>query len=197
MPEHQGRQTSDDASALNTNALFPYESYFLGLIGSKGVLAIDNSGGGYCTYNHNGTDLTRNIKVDSYDRLTGRLLIKAYDRQGNYVGLFDGCAMNNNSYVGIFTSKKEGATMDFSLQVNSQSNRNDNSTGRYVIIDGSNLRLRYGPSLSSDTFKWPDGTNRHPKEGERFRYLGESGDFYKIDFNGNELWVSKQHTHRE
>lgn len=66
-----------------------------------------------------------------------------------------------------------------------------------VVIDGSELRLRLGPSTSSDTFKWPDGTNRHPKVGEKFKYLGESGDFYKIDFKGNELWVSKQFSHME
>lgn len=66
-----------------------------------------------------------------------------------------------------------------------------------VVIDGSQLRLRLGPSTSSDTFKWSDGTNRHPNVGDKFRYLGESGDFYKIDFNGNELWVSKQYTHLE
>jgi hypothetical protein len=68
---------------------------------------------------------------------------------------------------------------------------------RFVVIDGSQLRLRLGPSTSSDTFKWPDGTNRHPNVGDKFRYLGEEGDFYKIDFNGNEVWVSKQYTHLE
>ena len=72
-----------------------------------------------------------------------------------------------------------------------------NSSSKTVVIDGSELRLRLGPSLNSNTFKWPDGTNRHPKVGEKFKYLGESGDFYKIDFNGNELWVSKQFTHIE
>lgn len=68
---------------------------------------------------------------------------------------------------------------------------------RFVVIDGSELRLRLGPSTSYDTFKWPDGTNRHPNVGDKFKYLGESGDFYKIDFNGNEVWVSKQYTHLE
>ncbi|MBR4392079.1 MAG: hypothetical protein IKT08_08260 [Bacteroidales bacterium] len=67
----------------------------------------------------------------------------------------------------------------------------------YVVIDGSELRLRLGPSTSADTFKWPDGTNRHPKVGERFLYLGEEGDFYQIDFHGNQLWVSKKYTHLE
>ncbi len=72
-----------------------------------------------------------------------------------------------------------------------------NSSSRYVIIDGSELRLRLGPSTTADTYKWKDGTNRHPKVGEAFRYLGESGDFYKIDFKGTQLWVSKLYTHIE
>lgn len=74
---------------------------------------------------------------------------------------------------------------------------NTQEGNRVVIIDGSELRLRLGPATSYDTFKWPDGTNRHPNVGDRFIYLGESGDFYKIDFNGNELWVSKQFSHIE
>lgn len=78
----------------------------------------------------------------------------------------------------------------------STSNGYDGNT-RYVVIDGTLLRLRLGPSTSYDTFKWPDGTNRHPDVGDKFRYLGESGDFYKIDFKGNQLWVSKDYSHIE
>lgn len=75
--------------------------------------------------------------------------------------------------------------------------QSNSGVSQFVVIDGSQLRLRLAPSTSSDTFKWPDGTNRHPNVGDKFRCLGESGDFYKIDFNGNELWVSKQYTHLE
>ena len=67
----------------------------------------------------------------------------------------------------------------------------------YVVIDGSELRLRLEPSTNADTFKWGDGSNRHPKVGERFLYLGEDGDFYLIDFHGHALWVSKKFTHLE
>ncbi len=67
----------------------------------------------------------------------------------------------------------------------------------YVVIDGSELRLRLEPSTSADTFKWPDGTNRHPKVGERFMYMGETDDFYQIYFHGNYVWVSKKYTHLE
>jgi hypothetical protein len=71
------------------------------------------------------------------------------------------------------------------------------SSARYVVIDATELRLRLGPSMSAETFKWADGSNRHPNKGERYRYLGESGDFYKIDYKGHELWVSKQYTYLE
>ena len=67
----------------------------------------------------------------------------------------------------------------------------------YVVIDGSELRLRLEPSTTADTFKWGDGSNRHPKVGERFLYIDETDDFYQINFHGNYLWVSKKYTHLE
>lgn len=73
----------------------------------------------------------------------------------------------------------------------------DGELDTYVVIDGSELRLRLEPSTSADTFKWGDGSNRHPKVGERFLFLGEEGDFYQIDFHGHALWVSKKFTHLE
>ena len=73
----------------------------------------------------------------------------------------------------------------------------DEDGERYVVIDGSELRLRLGPSTSSETLKWEDGSNRHPEVGEKFRLLDESGNFYKIDYKGNEVWVSKQFSHIE
>ena len=71
------------------------------------------------------------------------------------------------------------------------------SSSQYVVINGSELRLRLGPSTSADTFKWGDGSNRHPNKGEKYLYLGEPGDFYKIDYKGQEVWVSKQYTYLE
>ena len=88
---------------------------------------------------------------------------------------------------GIISYSEKASMREFAAE--------DSGWGQYVVIDGSGLRLRLGPSTNADTFKWPDGTNRHPKVGDKFLYLGESGDFYKIDFNGKELWVSKQYTH--
>lgn len=68
---------------------------------------------------------------------------------------------------------------------------------KQVVIDGTNLRMRYAPSPDAETFKWADGTNRHPEKGERYTYLGEENGFYKIDYKGHTLYVSKEHSHLE
>lgn len=70
-----------------------------------------------------------------------------------------------------------------------------NTKDRVVVIDGSQLRLRLGPSLDADTYKDSEGNNRHPNVGGKYKYLGKSGDFYKISFEGHELWVSKEYSH--
>jgi predicted RNA-binding Zn-ribbon protein involved in translation (DUF1610 family) len=70
-------------------------------------------------------------------------------------------------------------------------------TPTLVVINGTNLRMRYAPSLDAEIFKWADGTNRHPEKGEKYPYLGEVGDFYKINYKGYTLYVSKQYTYVE
>lgn len=103
----------------------------------------------------------------------------------------------------IDKAQAEARQIESEMQQQSSSSSYSNTSSnrvsgtRYVVIDGSELRLRLGPSTSADTFKWGDGSNRHPVVGEKFRYLGESGDFYEIDFKGHQLWVSKLYTHIE
>lgn len=72
---------------------------------------------------------------------------------------------------------------------------NENSKSKYVVINATDLRLRYAPSMDAETYKQSDGKNAHPNKGESFNYLGEEGDFYNIDYHGNKLWVSKQYTY--
>ena len=68
-------------------------------------------------------------------------------------------------------------------------------TERYVIINANDLRLRLEPSLNADTYKNVDGKNQHANKGECYRYLNESDEFYKIDYNGVDVWVSKDYTY--
>lgn len=71
------------------------------------------------------------------------------------------------------------------------------SSCQYVVINATELRLRWGPSTSAEILRWEDGSERYPNKGEIYLYLGESGDFYKIDYKGSELWVSKKYTYLE
>lgn len=186
-------KTASEATKANvakTNP-YPYNTYFSGTIGTaRGCMTIDNNGHGSYTYDCNGTDLTRNINVVSYNEKTRQMIIKSFNRSGEYVGMFEGYLDDSQLYSGTFTNYK-GGTVSFHLSTN------NNKQPTCVVIDGSELRLRLGPSTSAETFKWGDGTNRHPKVGEKFKYLGESGDFYQIDFHGHRLWVSKLYTHIE
>ena len=61
----------------------------------------------------------------------------------------------------------------------------------YVVVTGTNVRLRLAPSLNSETLTNNKGVNIHPNKGQKLVCLGTSGDFYKVKFNGNNVWISK------
>ena len=63
-----------------------------------------------------------------------------------------------------------------------------------VVVTGVNVRLRRGPSLESDTVKDFYGKNVHPDKGEYLEYIGQSGDFYKVRYKGEEVYISKDFT---
>ncbi len=93
---------------------FPYNTYFTGTIGSNGSLVIDSQGGGSYTYDMGGKPVTRSIRVKTYNKDTGRLLIEGYDTSGAYIGLFDGTVVNEYSYSGTFSNYR-GGSVEFRL----------------------------------------------------------------------------------
>ena len=107
-----GQNVTTEMSVLYKD--FPYNTYYTGIIGAAGNMTIDSKGGGSYTYTSNETSFTRSIKVKSYDRTSGHLLIESYNKSGDYVGLFDGYTSSNSSYSGIFTNYK-GGTVEFRL----------------------------------------------------------------------------------
>ena len=76
-----------------------------------------------------------------------------------------------------------------------ETEEDETAAPQFVVVDATDLRLRFGPSLEADTYKKLDGKNEHVNKGECFPYLGEEGDFYKIDYHGQELWVAKEFTY--
>lgn len=136
-----------------------------------------------------GTGVKKKIGEVPQSRLKNCLLDVLYHLEGSYY------KASSNSQSSIPAQQFDN---DFPMEGDIVQEASENATSvGYVVIDGTNLRLRLGPSTSAETFKWGDGSNRHPNVGEKFKYLGESGDFYKIDYKGYELWVSKQYTHLE
>lgn len=70
------------------------------------------------------------------------------------------------------------------------------STQRYVVVTGTDVRLRLQPSLNAKTLQ-RNGVNVHPKKGERIKYMGESGSFYKVNFQGNYVYIHKDYARFE
>lgn len=148
------------------------------------------------------------FKTTDFKRMAEKGIISISYRSPNGLGLWkrmgdEGMIAINEQMI-VLLNYMDGVKNDASLshsEKEDQNNKNHeqsvNFENQIVVIDGSELRLRLGPSTSYETLKWGDGSNRHPEVGGKFRLLDESGDFYKIDFKGNEVWVSKQFTHIE
>lgn len=64
-----------------------------------------------------------------------------------------------------------------------------------VIVDGVNVRLRHAPSTKGEIALNEEGQTMYPKKGSSFKYLGTYGSFYKIDYFGEELYISRDYTH--
>ncbi|MBQ6087436.1 MAG: zinc-ribbon domain-containing protein [Bacteroidales bacterium] len=65
---------------------------------------------------------------------------------------------------------------------------------RSVVVTGVNVRLRRGPSLEAEIVTDFYGNNVHPNKGDYLEYVGEASDFYKVRYNGEEVWISKDYT---
>ena len=64
-----------------------------------------------------------------------------------------------------------------------------------VVLNGTNVRLRFEPNLQCGWLKDAKGQPTYLKKGTKLVYLGESGDFYKVKYEGKTLYVSKQYAY--
>ena len=62
----------------------------------------------------------------------------------------------------------------------------------YVVLNGTNVRLRFEPNLKCGWLKDEKGEPTYLKKGTKLAYSGESGDFYEVNYNGQTLYVAKQ-----
>lgn len=66
---------------------------------------------------------------------------------------------------------------------------------RYVVLTGTNVRLRFEPNLNCS---WLHGNNGRPTylpKGSKLPYKGEAGDFYRVTYNNQTLYVAKQYSY--
>lgn len=68
---------------------------------------------GEVTFTVSGQNNVRKLKMGSYDKTTGKLVMKEYFTKGDYVGDFDG-TWKDGVYQGVFTNTK-GGKVDFKL----------------------------------------------------------------------------------
>ena len=71
----------------------------------------------------------------------------------------------------------------------------DENSIQFVVVTGVNVRLRTSPEINDyNIIKDSNGKNLHPNKGERLQCVGEDGDFYLVNFRGDNVYISKQFT---
>ena len=64
---------------------------------------------------------------------------------------------------------------------------------RYLIVTGDRVRLRKTPSLQGKIHTY-NGATVYLNNGDKLKYMGEEGDFYKVNYQGYYLYISKQYS---
>lgn len=84
---------------------------------------------------------------------------------------------------------------DFSSmeELNFEEGENPGTTPTIVIITGDRLRMHTIPSTSEESIVGGVNGNIRLNKGMSSKYLGEEGDFYKILYNGNPVYISKKY----
>ena len=75
----------------------------------------------------------------------------------------------------------------------SSTSTGDENSIQTVVVTGVNVRLRTSPEINDyNIIKDASGKNLHPNKGEQLQCIGEDGDFYLVNFRGNNVYISKQ-----
>ena len=64
----------------------------------------------------------------------------------------------------------------------------------YVVVNGTNVRLRFEPNLTCSFLCYDNGSPRYAPKGTRLPYLGEKGDFYYVQYDSVQGIRNKKHT---
>lgn len=65
-----------------------------------------------------------------------------------------------------------------------------------VVVKGTNVRLRLGPSTSHQIYS-SGGKPVYPRKGEKLKYIGETEDFYQVEYKKAFVYISKKFAERD
>lgn len=83
---------------------------------------------------------------------------------------------------GLFCISVCGATC-LAMGANFEESTTEQATVNHVIVNSNNVNLRLGPGTNYDKF------SSTVSAGQELQLLGEDGEWYKVMFGGNELWI--------
>ncbi len=112
----------------------------------------------------------------------GQSLTYLGDAGGFYRVLFDGKSVYISKQFSRLVYPNSGYTSGY-------------SGGSVVVVNGVHVRLRWGPSLNAAVYTNGYGTPIYPARGARLTYLGQAGNWYKVRYNGNVLYISKDYSY--
>ena len=70
------------------------------------------------------------------------------------------------------------------------------AAAQYVVATGNHVRLRTGPSTGYPMLVWNStGKPVWINKGDRLTYLGQTGNWFKVRYNGNVLYISKDYSY--
>lgn len=64
-----------------------------------------------------------------------------------------------------------------------------------VVVDGTHVRLRLGPSTNHSILTNGNGNPIYPAKGATLTYIATEGDFYKVKYKGYTCYISRDFSH--
>ena len=108
----------EQAVTADRNDISVESLYLTGTIGGADDAVLNYNShmdDGSVAFTINGVVNERRIKQGSFDPQSGRLVMREYTTNGQYIGDFVG-TWRNGVYSGVFTNKKSGGKVDFRLR---------------------------------------------------------------------------------
>ena len=217
--EKQERDGSTYVSEVSSDQPLADGDYIIeGKIGTYDVEGIINVNGGSLTGKYKYPTSTEYLELKGEIQSNGEVTIEEFTSAGNKCGDYKG-RVDEDVIKGDFTNfKNDEFEFKWSLRQTSDVVAEAAASasaaaaaasealaeevgpayeGDYVVVDGVNVRLRTSPYITDNNIVTDYyGNPVHPSKGERLEYRGEEGDFYLVDYGGDEYYISKKHSYR-